>query len=329
MKSLDQYLIFGVIADSGSFAAAASLLGVSKSHISKQIAALEAQLGLRLVQRSSRRLQITEAGLRLLQDIRPLLAAYHKAEQTAAGLSAEPGGHIRLAINSVFTGHVLAPRLNAFIADYPGIHLELLLQQGTPDNLQDNIDAAITIGELPDSSYVSQRLGTLRACLVAAPAYLQRKARPLIAEDLASHDCLVTHYPTIPKARSWKLVQAGRLYEVPINARLTLNDVQVVKALVLNGSGIAAIPDFFVEQELRSGKLIRLLPDYHFPMEPVIYLVYHHRQLMSPGLQAVLEFIRHCFAEYLPDQHNSPTAGDPDCHQAGKKLDTTSVSRGM
>jgi DNA-binding transcriptional LysR family regulator len=296
---IEQYLVFGTVAKEGSFTKAAEALGVSKSHISKQVAKLEAALAIRLFQRSPRHVQLTDAGQRLLADVEPMLVAYQHASETANSFHSEPAGTVRLAVSAVFAEQLLAPELGLFLQRHPKLSLELMLQQGAPSNLADNVDMAVTIGDLPDSSLVARNLGYLPAQLVASPAYIKQHGAPLRPSDLAQHNCLFAHYPTLPFTREWTFYQSGEPATVSVSGNLKLNDIQVMKALVLAGSGLAVLPSFLIGEELAAGKLQRLLPQWHMPGAPEVHLLYHHRRWQSPALQQVVQFLVEIFRQHL------------------------------
>ncbi|WP_162846135.1 LysR family transcriptional regulator [Seongchinamella sediminis] len=296
---IEQYLVFGTVAQEGSFTRAAETLGVSKSHISKQIAKLEASLRVRLFQRSPRKVQLTDVGQRLLADVEPMLAAYRHASETAHSFHSEPAGTVRLAISAVFAEQLLAPELGSFLQCHPKLSLELMLQQGAPSNLAENVDMAVTIGDLPDSSLVARSLGYLPARLVASPGYIKQHGAPVRPDDLTRHNCLFAHYPTLPFTREWTFYQSGEPAVVNVSGNLKLNDIQVMKALVLAGSGVAVLPRFLIHQELAAGTLQRLLPQWQMPNAPEVHLLYHHRRWRSPALQQVAAFLVETFRRHL------------------------------
>jgi len=295
MADIELYYVFGTVVKAGSFSAAAKQVGVSNSHISKQIARLEKSLQVRLFQPMQRRNQLTDAGKSLLADTEILLADYKQLQQTAESIHAEPSGPVRVVLPPLLAKIYLLPRLPAFLKQFPKLQLEFTLEQATLQAFSKNVDMAITLGSLPDSSLMSKRIGELGASLVATPAYLRANRVPQRPADLMQLNCLVTYYETIGDMHEWVFVKDQQSIPVTVRGNVRVNDHQMIEELVLSHVGISMLADYFTKDRLQSGELVRLLPDYETPIKTPVYMVYHDRKLTVSKLQVVHDFVIGCF----------------------------------
>ena len=275
LPDLEGLAIFAKIVETRSFAGAAAELALSKATISKAVGRLEARLGVRLFNRTSRRLAVTDAGRRLAERAAHILAEGEAAESDALAQSAAPRGLVRLAAPMSFGLRRLAPILPDFLAEFPEISIDLHLSDATIDLIGEGFDAALRIATLPDSSLIARRLCGIARHLVGAPAYLDRHGRPSHPLHLAAHACLC--YAYLPTPELWRFVnQAGEEAAVRPAGQLRANNGDALMPALLAGLGLAVQPDFIVDEAIADGRLELIMPDWTLPLGG-LYLV------MPPG----------------------------------------------
>jgi DNA-binding transcriptional LysR family regulator len=289
MDRIDELRVLVAILDTGSMAAAARKLGRSPAAVTRVLGALEVRAGARLLERSTRRLTPTEAGLRLGEQARRLLADY-EAALLPEGAGA-PRGLLRIAAPNVFGRRHVAPVVTRFLAAHPDIQVELLLSDRNVDLIEESMDAAVRIGPLANQSLVARRLGEVGRVTVASPAYLARRGVPGAPAELAGHELIMS--TSVRSLAEWRF-RAGagagaREHVVRYSPRLRVNDVEAVLAAACDGFGIARALSYQVEPLLRTGALRRLLQDYEPEALPV-HLVMPSSRLMPPRLRAFVDF---------------------------------------
>lgn len=296
MNDLSDIAIFVAVVEAGSFTAAATTLGLSQPAVSRRVSALEKRLGVRLLQRSSRRLGLTEAGSGFFQRARRGLTELAEAEQEVTRHQAEPRGLLRITAPVAFTVLHLAPLLGGFIGRYPGVRPELILDDGRVDLLAEGYDLAIRIFEPEDSELVAQRLAPCRRVICATPDYLDRRGAPAHPDDLVHHDCIVYTNGRSPGRWRFRDPSSRRGFTVPVEGPVRSNNGHVQKAAVLAGLGLVDLPSFYVADELRAGTLRAVLGPFT-PLTHGIYAVYPERRGLAPKVKAFVSFLKGRFGD--------------------------------
>ncbi len=271
LPDMEAMAIFAKVVETRGISAAAADLGLSAPTISKALARLEQRLGCRLLNRTSRRLALTDAGRELAERAARLLADAEAAEAALAAQSATPRGTVRLAAPMSFGVREVAPLLPEFLALYPEVSIDLHLDDALVDVIGDGFDIALRIGVLADSSLLARRLAPIAGVTVASPSYLARRGRPAHPSDLAAHDCFVYAYLRTPGG--WLFANdAGETVTVKPTGRLRVNNGDSVLPAAIAGLGIAALPGFLVREALADARLKPVLTDWHTPQSSLYLL---------------------------------------------------------
>lgn len=260
MDLLAGMAVFARVVEAGGISAAARDLRLSKSAVSKQLSALEDRLGARLLQRTTRRMSLTEAGAGFLEHCRRVVAEAEAAEAAMGALQVEPRGVLRVNAPMTFGTMHLAAAIPDFLARYPQLNVDLVLNDRMVDLLDEGFDVAVRIGRLADSSLVARKLAPARRVMVAAPSYLDVRGRPAALAELTQHDTLCYSY--LSAAEEWRFDGPDGEDCVRVQGRLRANNGEILLAACLAGSGIAALPTFIAGPSLRAGTLVRVLPQY-------------------------------------------------------------------
>lgn len=261
MDRLTSMGVFAAAVDQGSLAAAARRYGITPAMAGRHIDALEAALKARLLQRTTRRLHLTDAGQTYYQRCRRILEEFDEAQREAGELGAEPRGSLRIAAPVSFGALHLGTPIARYLRDHPGVRVEVMLSDRFVDLVQEGIDLAIRIGRLQDSTLVARRIGICRMVLCAAPDYISRNGMPENAQALGEHPRLAFSESVSPD--DWTLFdKRGRSCVIGGPLRLLANNVQLLLAAALDGAGIAYGPSFVFGESLRAGALVQVLPEY-------------------------------------------------------------------
>jgi DNA-binding transcriptional LysR family regulator len=283
-------LLFARIVEAGSFSMAAQRLDLPKSTVSRRIAMLEASVGERLLQRTTRRLMLTEFGASLLEHARKVAEEVEAAGALAQHRQAEPSGKLRISMPQDFANVVMADMIPGFMDRYPAVSLEFDLSPRRVDLVAENFDIAIRMGDLPDdSTLAARRIATQQFGLYAAPSYLARRGLPEQPDDLLRHDLLCILSRT-GGAAPWVLQRGKVRWERELTARLTANSPQLLAKIACRGTGIAASTDFIVSKHVSRGELVRVLPEWDMPVATG-WAVFPGRRLMPAKTRAFLDML--------------------------------------
>lgn len=295
METLSDIAVFVRTVDLGSFTAAANDLELSKAAVSKYVGRLEKRLGARLLNRTTRRLSLTEAGAALYQGSRSALQDLEAAQSDVLELAGKPRGLLRVTLPELLGTGYLAPRIGAFRRAYPDIVLDLNLANRIVDLVAEGYDLAIRMTTLTNSSLVARRLAEVPVVTVAAPEYLRVRGAPSTPADLAHHDCLAYNLDRTPS--EWHYLRGrGKHETVRVTGPLRSDNDSMLKTAALDGHGIIHMPKIFLHDELQSGKLVELLPDY-VGSSVTLAAVFPTRSNLAPKVRVFVDFLVAQFGE--------------------------------
>jgi len=294
---LDLYRVFSKVVELGSFSQAAKPLDLSPSAVSRKIDALEEQLQVKLFNRTTRHLSLTQAGLRVQQYAHQHLAIQHSLLNELQLQHDDPSGLLSISVFESFGRLKLAPLLPAFLKRYPQVSINLSMDNSVVNLYRDEVDLAIRIGPSIDSLLKSRLLFPNKMVLCAAPDYLAEHGRPTAPSDLAHHNCLTLQ--PLHRARQWNFRQETRHQSVMASGNFSTNGGSGVVDAVTQGLGICLISCWSVEQELRQGLLIELLPDWQASCydddQHNIYALFKEDRFMNPALRQLIDYLVECF----------------------------------
>lgn len=288
MLNVDALIAFAAVIDTGSFSAAAERLGQTPSGVSRTISRLEDSLGITLMQRTTRRLQLTEEGTWLLGRARTILADLANTEAEAAARRSQPSGLVRVNAATPALDHLLAPLVAEFLVAYPLVQLELVSGETYIDLIEERADLAIRIGALPDSTLNARRLCVGTLIVVASPDYLARHGAPRDTADLAQHRTLGFSAPA--SLNTWPLRHAGG-EGWTVTPQVVASSGETVRHLALHGAGIASLGEFLVRSDLAEGRLVPVLEEYTLPWTQPIWAVFYKQGALAPRVAALVEFL--------------------------------------
>ncbi|MGV7209887.1 LysR family transcriptional regulator [Oxalobacteraceae bacterium A2-2] len=289
-KTVNGMRVLAAIVDSGSFVGAGELLGMSQSGVSRALARLEQRLRIRLFDRSTRRVSLTDEGRRFYAQVQPLLAGLEDAVAAAGAGALQVRGRLRVNVDMYVSRAILGPHLGDFLARYPELELDLVTRDQLGDMIGEGYDLAIRFGHPASSSLVARKLLDTRVLTVAAPANLQRRGRPAHPSELARHDCIQFRDPRTGQPFDWEFHRGGDKLVAATAQRLILNDAATLLNVLLAGHGLAQVLELAVAPLLASGQLVAVLddwPDERFPL----YALYPSRQHPAAKTAAFLDFV--------------------------------------
>ena len=298
MDRIDQLRIFLRVAHCGGFSLAASQLGVPRPTVSLAIQQLEARLGTRLFSRTTRRVSLTQDGEAMLERAIALVADSDELEQQFRPQPGALQGRLRVDMPSRVARRLVAPALPGFFQRHPGIELDLGSGDRAIDLVQEGIDCALRVGELPASSLVARPLGVIRLVNCASPAYLHRHGVPQTPAELPQHLAVNYAQPAGGRVAPWEWMADGQARTLAMRARVVVNNAETYIACCLAGAGLIQIPAFDVREHLQRGELVEVLPDWPAPAMPV-QLVYPHRRHLSRRVRVFSDWLAEVLAPCL------------------------------
>ncbi|MCU7933185.1 MAG: LysR family transcriptional regulator [Candidatus Thiodiazotropha sp. (ex Codakia rugifera)] len=288
MDRLTAMRVFVEVAKQGSFVSAARTLGMSASSISRQLMSLEQWLDVELLHRTTRQLNLTDAGRSYLQRCIQIVGEVDDMEQDAKALRKDPGGEVRISAPIFIGRYLLARMLPGFTARFPMISLQLQLLDREVNLVDEGFDLALRVGELAESTLVARRLDDVQIILCAAPSYLDKYGIPKTVRDLKQHNCLVD---TVPQhGHRWPFVENKKRVVMPVKGNVTANGGELVRELAISGMGIAYLPSFFVDDDIAQNRLVVLL-DKATEMNPGLFLVYPKTKHLSSTVRVFIDYL--------------------------------------
>ncbi|MGA4637206.1 LysR substrate-binding domain-containing protein [Pseudomonas solani] len=287
-EGLDEFV---AVAETGRFTAAAERLGLSSSHISRQVARLEERLQTRLFYRSTRKVALTEAGQTFLQHCQRLVDARDEALRAVNDLTGEPKGLLRMTCAVAYGERFIVPLVNEFMARHPQLRVEIELSNRPLDLVHEGLDLAIRLGRLQDSRLVATRLAPRVMYLCAAPSYLERYGRPHSLSELGRHNCL------IGSSDQWSFLAEGREQTARVQGNWRCNSGEAVLDAALRGFGLCQLPDYYVLEHLQNGRLVSLL-EQHQPPNTAVWAIYPQQRHLSPKVRQLVDLLKEGLANH-------------------------------
>ncbi|HZW13629.1 MAG TPA: LysR family transcriptional regulator [Noviherbaspirillum sp.] len=299
MEHLAEMMAFAKVVETRSFSAAALALNTSKSLVSKQVSNLESALGVRLLNRTTRRMSLTEIGAAYYEHCARIAQEIDAAAETVTQLQAEPRGVLRITAPVIFASLHLAPAIRAFLQRYDQVEIELNASDRVIDIVDEGFDLAIRITDNPAPTMVARKIADVHWATCASPAYLKRRGVPRTPQDLLQHDCLV--YQGIPALRSgWRYMIGNKEVPLQVGGKCRVNNSEVLLQLALDGMGIILFPTYIVGPHLKSGRLKVILPDSVANPDSGLFMTYLPNRYMQPKVRA---FIDHLVEYFGPQPH--------------------------
>ena len=290
--SLSALQAFAAVAEHKGFRRAAADLGMSPSALSHAVGAMEARLGTRLLNRTTRSVAVTDAGTRLLERLRPALHELDSALREASDHTGAPHGTVRLNVSRLAAMTVLGPRMAEFLARYPEIRVDVTVEDAMTDIVARGFDAGVRLGEQVDRDMIAVAVGPqLRMRAVAAPSYLATHPAPSHPDELSAYACLRFRYPTSGALYRWMFEKDGNTHEVEPPGRLTSSDMELLTAAAIDGAGVLYTVEAFVQRHIETGRLVPILTDW-CPAFPGFSMFYPSRRQMPPPLRVLIDFMR-------------------------------------
>jgi len=288
MDGISAIPIFVAVTEQGGFAAAGRELGVSKSAVSKRISQLEARLGMQLLHRTTRKLSLTEAGERYLENAVIALAAAREAEDAVAELQGDPIGELKISVPMSFGRLHVAPLIPEFLKQYPKIELNMVMDDRFVDLVEGRFDMAIRAGTLPDSSLIARKIAPCHNVLCASPEYLAKYGEPKEPKELIHHNCI--HYSYFSDFNEWTFIGANDLIRIETSGQYQVNNSEALLEAVLGGIGVTRLPTFVAGPHIKTGRLVRILKPYGLPLQ-TIYAVFRERKYLPSKVRAFSDFL--------------------------------------
>jgi DNA-binding transcriptional LysR family regulator len=275
---------FVAVAETGSFTRAAQRLGLSIAQVSRQVSTLEQRLSTELLHRTTRKVSVTEAGRLYYQHCRPLLDGLDEAERALTSLQGQATGLIRMTAPITYSEQHITPLLSEFLLQHPAVRIDLQLTNQKLDLIEGGFDLAIRLGRLEDSTMIARRLSSRTLYLCASPAYLRQHGEPRTLADLQQHNCL------LGTMDSWRFREDNKDRNVRVSGSLRANSGYAIMDAALQGIGLVQLPDYYVEQWLKSGDLVTLLEEFQ-PEDEGIWALYPHSRHLLPKIRLLVDFL--------------------------------------
>ncbi|MFP6711097.1 MAG: LysR family transcriptional regulator [Rhodospirillales bacterium] len=298
MDSAGEMAVFAEVVEAQNFSVAARALRLTPSAVSKLIGRLEERLGARLLNRTTRQVSLTDEGRTYYQSCLPILAAIKDAEMAVSNFQEEPRGLLKINSSTAFGLSHLEPLLPDLLAKYPDLRIELTLSESIVNLVEEEVDVAIRTGNLPDSSLIARRLGSIRRIVTASPEYLKQHGAPKTPIDLKDHNCL--QISTLTTFNHWEFQVGGKIKRIDISGNFETNNATALHRAVLAGIGLMRSANFIVAEDVKAGRLQAVLEEYESKKELGVYAVYPHSQHLSPKVRVFVDMLVDTFVPVQP-----------------------------
>ena len=288
MDKLISMKVFEKVAKHNSFSAAAENMGLSKAMVSKHIASLENSLDVLLLNRTTRRLSLTESGAAYLERVKNILSDIEETELAVSTLSSEPRGTLKLAAPTSFGAFHLSRAIGGYKQIYPDVQIEMVLTERFHDLVEDGIDLAIRVGHLEDSSLIARRLASARMVVCGSPGYLKKHGIPKTPEDLADHECLI--YTIRTPVNEWSFQKDNKQFNIRVSGDIRSNIGDALRVAAMQDSGLIQLPTYMTGLDIKAGRLQVVLEDYEPPESPINAL-YLHRKHLSAKVRTFVDYL--------------------------------------
>jgi DNA-binding transcriptional LysR family regulator len=305
--NLNDVLVFTKVVDAGSFTSAAKEIGVPTSTVSRRVSRLEDHLGVRLLQRTTRKLNLTDAGRTYYERVSDAVAELGNAERELSEVTGAPKGRVRVTAPAEF--HTFTPLIASFLESYPEVNVEFDLSNRNVDLVAEGYDVAIRAGRLADSSLIAHRLANSTMCLVASPQYLADHGTPQTVEDLKTHQCIL--FGPFIKSGVWTLQTKKESVRVPVRGRFATTSLVATREAAMGDLGIALIPKTGIARDLCHGRLFEVLPGVTLN-EGALWVLYPSREHLAPAVRAFVDFVKENFSAFISDALFGATDPCPD-----------------
>ena len=288
MDRLMSMRVFSAVAKNGSFSIAAKKLSISKAMVSKHIKNLENSLSVRLFNRTTRKLNLTDAGSSYYEKVNIILSEIDETESAISQLNSEPKGKLKVMAQPSFGAFHLSRVLSLYLKKYTEVTVNLELSHRIPDLVEENIDLAFHVGELNDSMYVSRRIASARRVICASPEYIKKNGMPKKPEDLLNHNCLI--YMPRNDMGKWEFLDKGKRKKIKVTGDIQCNSGDALRVASIQSRGITQLPTYMVGLDIQAGRLQAVLEDFEPEKQP-IYAIYNHRKYISAKIKTFIDFI--------------------------------------
>ena len=288
MDKLMSMRVFSAVAKNRSFSVAAKKLSISKAMVSKHIKSLENSLSVRLFNRTTRKLNLTDAGSSYYEKVNIILSEIDETESAISQLNSEPKGKLKVMAQPSFGAFHLSRALSLYLKKYTEVTVNLELSHRIPDLVEENIDLAFHVGELNDSMYVSRRIASARRVICASPEYIKKIGMPKKPEGLLNHNCLI--YMPRNDMGKWEFLDKGKRKKIKVTGDIQCNSGDALRVASIQSRGITQLPTYMVGLDIQAGRLQAVLEDFEPEKQP-IYAIYNHRKYISAKIKTFIDFI--------------------------------------
>ena len=288
MDKLVSMRVFSAVAKNGSFSMAARKLSISKAMVSKHIKNLENSLSVRLFNRTTRKLNLTDAGSSYYEKVNIILSEIDETESAISQLNSEPKGKLKIMAQPSFGAFHLSRALSLYLKKYTEVTVNIELSHRIPDLVEENIDLAFHVGELNDSMYVSRKIASARRVICASPEYIKKNGMPKKPEELLNHNCLI--YMPRNDMGKWEFLDKGKRKKIKVTGDIQCNSGDALRVASIQSRGITQLPTYMIGLDIQAGRLEAVLEDFEPEKQP-IYAIYNHRKYVSAKIKTFIDFI--------------------------------------